>query len=236
MKKVLVGAPISDMHRYCFNEFLNAIKNLSYKDYDVLLLDNSKEMDFFNEIKDKVNVVKTKYLKRARDRVVRDHNILRKKVLKEGYDYLLILDQDVIPPKDIIERLLRHNKEVIAGLYFGHHILDDRSNRVMPFAWVFKERKGFWGKVRYLNDDEVWKPGLVKIAFAGGGCILISRKVLEKIRFRYSKNFSVWDDRWLGYDVYKNGFEMWLDNTVKCKHLYLERPFSWNEIRAKKED
>jgi len=31
--------------------------------------------------------------------------------------------------------------------------------------------------------------------------------------------------------VWANGFEFWLDNTVKCKHLYKGRPFDYWELK-----
>ena len=46
--KVLVGAPVCDLYEYCFDEFLDTIKGLNYDNYDILLVDNSKDDKFFN--------------------------------------------------------------------------------------------------------------------------------------------------------------------------------------------
>ena len=43
--RILVGAPVSDMYRYCQEEFLTAIKSFSYDNYDILLIDNSEKDD-----------------------------------------------------------------------------------------------------------------------------------------------------------------------------------------------
>lgn len=236
--KVLVGCPTSSFHKYCINEFLKTVNNFSYNDYDLQLTDNSKSHSFFQELKEKkIPVIKTSWLKRARSRVTRDHNLLRKQALKNNYDFLFILDQDVLPPKNSIERLISHNKDIVYGLYFGHHILNDGRNEIMPFAWRFKEanKKDHWGKVRYLNPNEYKDTKLIDVAFCGGGCIMIRRNVLEKIKFRYSTNIDAWDDRWLGYDAHKNNFEVYLDPTVKCQHLYLDRPFVWQQLKEKGE-
>ena len=234
--KVLVGVPTSDFHRYCIDQFIKEVKNFSYKNYKLIFTDNSKTDSFYKELKNKnIEVIKTSYLTRARSRVTRDHNLFRKIMLKENYDFLFILDQDVIPPRDAIERLISHNKDIVYGLYFGHHILNDKSNKVMPFAWRFKTKKGHWGKVRYLNPDEYSNKNLIDVAFCGGGCIMIRRNVMEKIKFRYSKNIEAWDDRWLGFDSHKNNFHVYLDPTIKCQHLYLNRPFFWQDLKEKNE-
>ncbi|MBS3117732.1 glycosyltransferase family 2 protein [Candidatus Woesearchaeota archaeon] len=231
---VLVGAPVSELHEYCFEEFIDAITSFSYDNYDILLVDNSKADDFFNKIKQKnIPVVKLDYLEKMRDRVTQSHNLLRKEALDKRYDCLLVLDQDIIPPKDVIQKLTSHKKPVVCGLYFGHHTIETGENRIMPFAWKFKEekRQGHWGAVRYINPDEVWNPQLLEIAFTGMGCVMISREVLEKIKFRYDPSIDAWDDRWLGYDAWANGFKVYLDNTAKCRHLYMKRPFDYHKIK-----
>ncbi len=231
MPKVLVGAPVSSMHAYCTKEFIQAIKSFEYPNYDILLVDNSKTDKFYNKIKGIVPAVRIDYELRARERVSKAHNLLRETALKGKYDYLFILDQDVIPPARAIDILVKRGKKAIAGLYFGNHTLPNGVNAVMPFAWKFTEKEKDWTKTRYLNESEVWQPGIIKIAFAGGGCILLHSDILEKIKFRYDPSIDAWDDRWLGYDIYDNGLEFYLDNTIKCKHLYLNRPFSWDEIK-----
>ena len=236
--KVLVGVPVSEMYDYCFKEFIEGLRALTYKNKEILLVDNSKDENYFKKFeKEGFKVIRIPYHQKTRERVTQAHNLLRKVVLEEKYDYLLNLDQDVIPPPDAIESLLRWNKPIVMGLYFGHHFVEQlNEQRIMPFAWIFTKREGHWGEVRYLNPDEVFEPGLIKIAYTGAGCMFIHRSVLEKIKFRYDDEIDAWDDRWFGFDAYKNGFEIYLDNTVKCKHLYVKRPFEWKDIKKNRED
>jgi len=120
MKKVLVAAPLCEWYDYCWDEFLNRVKELTYENYDLFFTENSSTNNFFGKVKAQgFDVIKTEHLHRIRDMVTRDHNIIRDKVLDGGYDYLLILDQDVIPPRDVIEKLMKHDKDIISGLYFG---------------------------------------------------------------------------------------------------------------------
>lgn len=231
MKKVLVAAPISEWYEHCYKDFAKMLMTLTYPNKGVFLVDNSEGMRFYLRVlADGFNVEKSEHLQSIRDMVTRDHNRIRQRVLDGGYDYLLILDCDVIPPKDVIERLMAHDKDVVSALYFGHHNING-TEKVMPFAWVFSKEVNDWNNTGYLIESEIWSPQLLKIAFAGMGCILIKRKVLEKVSFRYSKEMDAWDDRWLGVDVWANGFEYYLDSTVKCKHLYLGRKFNYQELK-----
>src|SRR3989344_8392157 len=93
--KVLVGVPVSDMHEYCFEEFLDSIKNFTYKNYDILLIENSEKDDFYEKIKNiGIEVLRLKGIEKIREKVMTAHNMLRERALEKGYDYLFILDQD----------------------------------------------------------------------------------------------------------------------------------------------
>lgn len=236
--KVLVGVPVSELYDYCFDEFIHGLKSLTYKNKDVLLIDTSRNENYYKRFeREGLKVIRIPYHRKTRERVTRAHNLLRKEVLEKGYDYLLNLDQDVIPPADAIERLSSHKKKIVMGLYFGHHFVEQlNEQRIMPFAWNFTENKNEFGDVRYINPEETFEPGLIKIAFTGAGCMFIHRSVLERIKFRYDDKYDAWDDRWFGFDAYEKGFTVYLDNTVKCRHLYIKRPFKWKDIKKNRED
>ena len=111
--KVLVGSPVSDLYDYCFDEFLQSRKSLTYRNCDIFFVDNSETETFSKKLEQhKLPFSKIEYLENARERMVVSRNLLRKKVLEEGYDFFLNLDQDIIPPRNIIERLLKNNKKI----------------------------------------------------------------------------------------------------------------------------
>ena len=115
--KILVGCPTSNHKEYSINEYLNGIKNLNYRNFDLILVDNSEDNNYFNKLKSLgINVIKGKYFESAKDRVINSRNILREYFLNNDYDYLLSLEQDVVPPSNVIEKLLEHNKEVTGAL------------------------------------------------------------------------------------------------------------------------
>ena len=114
--KVLVGSPVSKHHAYSTPQYLEAIKNLSYPDYDILLVDNSETEEWHNQVRESsgVKIVRHGYDKpTVKERMVACRNYLRSYALENGYDYFFDLDQDVIPPKDVIERLISHKKDFV---------------------------------------------------------------------------------------------------------------------------
>ena len=122
--KVLVGCPTSNYKEYCLKEYAEAVKSLTYPNYNILLIDNSKDDIYLKKINGiGLPAKKGPWFEGALKRIITSRNILREEILEKGYDYLLSLEQDVISPKDIIERLLRHKKQVISAIYFTHNVI-----------------------------------------------------------------------------------------------------------------
>ena len=216
--KVLVGCPTCDIYEYCLDEYIDAAKNLSYPNYDILIVDNSKTDEYKKKIQSKgIKCIKDKYIEPAVKRIVNSRNILREKAL--NYDYFLSLEQDVIPPKDIIEQLLKTNKKVISGITFSK-----LQGRILPLIW-----KENGEKIRFYKPEELEPRRIEKIRTAALGCILIHKEVLEKIEFRYEKNKECFDDMFFCNDLNQKNIPLYADTGLKCKHLIKNK--TWKNIQ-----
>jgi GT2 family glycosyltransferase len=221
--KILVGCPTSDHKAYCLKEYAEGLKRLTYKSHDVLIVDNSKSNAYSKKIRSLgLNVIKDKYAENARDRIISSRNIIREEAIKK-YDYLLSLEQDVIPPPDIIERLLKHKKEIITGVYFTYKI-ENGEKTITPLLWTSEG-----GELRNLTEDEAMEGKVKDVEAAGLGCILISKEALKKIKFRYDKRSASFDDMWFSKDAKDMGHKIFADTGIICKHL-IER-WGWNGIK-----
>lgn len=223
--KVLVGCPTSNHKNYALERYVQGVKALSYDNLDVLIVDNSKSDNYMKKIKRLgLPVVKGPYSDAARQRIIDSRNILRQKVLDEGYDYFLSLEQDVIPPTDVIQKLLSHNKKIVTGVYFSYQT-NNGVTLLVPLLW----KKANKDNARFVLGKEVSKPKLMEVCASGLGCILIHKSVLEKIKFRYDKGQGGFDDVWFGSDSSDAGFKLFADTAVKCKHLIMG--WSWDGIK-----
>lgn len=226
--KVLVGCPTSHHKEYCLEEYAKAVKNLTYKNYDIILVDNSEYDKYLGRIKKEgLQAIKGPYYEGARDRIVASRNILREKTIG-SYDYFLSLEQDVIPPKDIIERLLGHKKEIITGIYFANNVMPDGSTALIPLVYKLIDKKTL--SMNPLSESEVFKDQLMQVVSCGLGCVLIQKKVLEKISFRYDKSSPAFDDRWFCIDAYKLKIPIYVDTSIRCKHMIKDHQ-PWKGIK-----
>lgn len=218
--RVLVGCPTYEGKRYCLQKYIAGLKALTYPSKDLLLIDNSSTPQFSKEIAPLgIPAVHAGYdLKTSRDRIIHCRNILRKKVIEDGYDYFLSLEADVAPPPDVIEKLLAQNKDIVSAVvwYYSEY----QGKRIpAPLLWDF-DPQGDENHMVYVAKEELQKPQLKEIKACSLSCCLIHRSVLEKITFRYLGES--YDDVMFCTDARKLGYKIYVDTTVECTHYYMK--------------
>ena len=230
--RVLVGCPTSFHKEYALKQYAEIVKSLDYKNYDVLLIDNSPDDDYLSKIeKFGLSAIKGPYFEGALDRIITSRNILREYTINNNYDYLFSLEQDVLPNKDALSKLISHNKQVISGIYFVHNIIGNKRTlipQVFEVLYDYTNEEDL-PSMTPINEQEFLSNKLIKIVSCGLGCVLIHKNVLKEIKFRYRNK--VFDDRFFCIDLYKKNIPIYCDTRVKCKHLILNRPYSWDKIK-----
>ncbi len=240
---VLVASPTYDAMRYCFREFIDSLKAINFDKggFDILLMDNSKKEEFFNELKMEKGIIAlkddTKEDKNVR-RLVSSRNKILDYAILNNYEYVLMMDSDVIPPKEILRSLVECDKDIVSGLYFGEFSISGKIKE-LPVAWKlfseeeFNEMKRLkiapeYAKRRedirrHITDEEANSGALTEVFICSPGCMLLSRKVFEKIRYDFLEKG---DGILYGDDIAflemarKHGFKIWCNTKVKCRHLF----------------
>ena len=235
--RILIGCPTSYHKEYCLERYITGLKNIQYPNFDILLVDNSDNDEYYKKIQEyNIPAIKGPYFKSARERIIKSRNILREKVINEDYDYFFSLEQDVVPPPDVLLKLINHNKKVISCVYFLHNIIGDKSE-LTPQAFVLidhitnKNKEKKLPDMRPLNNNELSSNKLIKIISCGLGCVLIHKDILKEIEFRYDKETEAFDDRWFCIDLYNKNMPLFCDTGIMCMHYILNRPYSWSEIQ-----
>jgi len=239
--KILIATPTCNLYEYCLKEYAEVVKSLTYPNYDILIADNSPDDSYIEKLKSLgLKAVKTPHHQRARERIVTARNTLRQYALSNGYDYLLSLEQDVIPPKNVIEALLKTNQKIISGLYFNLNNQYEFPNLLagsigLPLAYKLfskeESKKPLKEQLlRRLTKEEVKEKKKILLRMAGLGCILIHRDVLEAIKFDYYPDLLASDDRHFSDKATEHKLPIILDTSVICRHLTSKKPFDWSNI------
>lgn len=159
--------------------------------------------------------------------IVRDRMVNQAQMM--GAKWLFMLDADVIPPPDVIPRLLAHKKEVVGGLYVRRHN--------PPFNEMLRFRTDGIVGLRPIMDGEYRDGELVECDALGTGCVLFDVEVFDRIRpFQMTINgqpargqYFLWTESRLpggmseDFSAFVNmrnqGIPVFCDTSLKCRHL-----------------
>jgi hypothetical protein len=243
-RKVLIGIPTYEGHAYCRDEFIENTIALAGSDHDVLVLWNGEgDPSKIFPATWKTQVINQSSKESGLDVLVRKHNIMSKRTISGGYSHLFLLESDVFPPTDTIDRLLKHDVDMVAAIYLirfeDHTVLNipdnemyrKKYNGTLAGKTVLAVRDQtapvIWGiegeAVRFWEIEDMMKQrGLVRIFATGVGSSLIKRKVLMDISWKIPPEDlgRHCDDFPFYYEAYHKGYELFADTDILCQHRH----------------
>ncbi|MFA6501437.1 MAG: hypothetical protein WCT85_01485 [Parachlamydiales bacterium] len=215
--KVLLACPLSIYKDYVIPDWLNFIQTLTYPNYDIFLVDNSHDPSYHKKLRKMgFDVEYVKPEGESRFYMAECDEIIRNKVLYEGYDYLMRIECDVFTPRNIIEVLMNWQTEVISAPYFMNLGPDSK----MLYHTINFE-KGLFAKARNLTFLESFlkTTGDVELIYGCGiGATLIQADILNKIHFRVEKNNAGFSDSFFYIDLINNGIINYVDTSIVTHH------------------
>ena len=128
-------------------------------------------------------------------------------------EWLMWIDDDVVPPMDAIDTLLKTGKQCISGLY---HYKYEPYSPVWYRHPVWSKRKGM------MTYEQIWNPPsdeVIEIASSGLGCMIVHRDVLKKIEQPAFALTEKAEDHGFTRRVREAGFKIYGHSGVQCTHL-----------------
>ena len=197
--KILVAIPYHKEKKYCLENLLAKVENLTFENKDVVMRWDLGEYGGIDNVK-------------------KQREYFRNLALKGDYTHLYFLGADTMPPDDVLEKLLSHNKDIVGGVYWGRHDAHN-GNPEGAVAWIHNKTEGFQNRIFKQEDSLVVADGM------GMDCVLISREVLEQISWMsWIQN----DDDYPFYDRAKElGYKINIDTGVQCKHFFAKDSYTY---------
>jgi len=139
-------------------------------------------------------------------------NTIVKDFLKSSNDYLLMIDDDVVPDRNPLELIgLRRKIITCPCVIFQYKNL-----------WnIYRtDKKGYWIPVDITKE----KNDLIEVDATGTGCILLDRGVLQEIKNPFERKFNSDGIETMGLDLYfsqkakEKGYKIFASLLHKCSH------------------
>lgn len=146
-----------------------------------------------------------------------------KMALESGCDYLYMIDDDMICPDDLFEKLYKHDKDIVAPLAFT------RNYPHKPVMYASIDGYDPVARKEYFRNTVIQKyprNQLVEVDAVGFGAALIKTWVLRALKEKHNGS-SQWfmstcgtgEDIYFCYQAKKIGARVFMDTATKLGHL-----------------
>lgn len=185
---------------------LQVLSHYQIKDYDGLTFDYPEGIEF----KFYHATIGRTLTPIARERIA-EH------AMEEKMDYVLFIDDDMICPSDLFERLYKHQKDIVGALAFTRYSPHKPVIFNLTEGYDEVEKKEYYISTIYYNYP---KNTLVECDAVGFGAVLINCKVFEKMgKPWFVMNNGAGEDVGFCFEAKKLGFKVFMDTATKLGHL-----------------
>ena len=223
---ILLAAPTFHEKLYCWQEYLEAIKSNGIK--HMLFVDTSPP-DKGIPVPEKADVIRLFGMRRrlnSREVLAYAYSVIFSYAQGYGYDYLWIVETDIIVQPDTLRKLLRdvlQTQGIVSALSFRQEgrpqaYYDQR-------LWKARGRDGLWRIIRQPLPKEDLK-GLKKVKAVSFGCLLIPKHLYQYLHAEWSSQHYNHPDGFFFERLAEEGVDVYVDCDIRVKHL--QRP--WKEV------
>ncbi|OGM05223.1 hypothetical protein A2715_04690 [Candidatus Woesebacteria bacterium RIFCSPHIGHO2_01_FULL_39_32] len=216
-------------------ECLESINRLSVVGYQlsVVVVDNASSDDSIEKIQN--DKLKFKIIENKENLgFAGGNNVGIKYAIKNGADYVMVLNNDTIVHPDLVLRIIeatkKHSNFGVASpkIYFEREFefhkeryKKDDLGKVIWYAGGQIDWDNVYGKTRGVDEvDKGRYDEVEETDFATGTCMFLSRKALEKVGLFDEKYFMYYEDTDLSLRIKKAGFKV----------LYIPKAVVWHKV------
>jgi len=253
-KRVLIGTPVKQKPEI-LKEFLQSLEELHYERYtaDYCFIDDNDNpessqilTDFLGRHPENCTLIRngaapseeyicneqTHYWSEAiiwKVAAFKDHII--EYALYKNYDYLFLIDSDIVLNPKTLDHLVTLEKDIISNIFWTQWHPESPK---LPQVWYYDEYKQYYlhSPRESISQEEGLKrmqafvnlmatPGTYEVGGLGA-CTLISKNALEEgINFKKIKNITFWgEDRHFCVRAAALGIPLFVDTHYPAFHIY----------------
>ncbi len=197
-------------------ECLHSLKNLTYSNVKIILIDNGSTDDSVEAIR---SAFPDLQCIEAGENLgfAGGNNLGIKHALKYAPDYLLLLNNDTIVAPDLIDAFLKSTPD--AAILGAKLYLYSKPDTFDHLGGKWQKKTASFELIgnRVLDDGVSWEKSL-ELDYACGAALFIQRAVIESIGLLEAKFFLIWEESDFCFRAKKAGFKVKLCPNAKVWH------------------
>lgn len=214
-------------------ECLESLKKITYKNYKVIVVDNASKNDEINVLK-KLFANNVHYIQNnCNNGFSAGNNLGIKFALLHDADYILLLNNDTTVESNFLTELVKTAEN------------NESNGIVTPKIVTYNDHKKIWfaggkiywltgdaGHVGYNEIDNEKHNVITNTDFASGCCLLISKKVFDKIGFFDEKYFLYYEDTDFSFRSKNSGFKIIYNPKAVIYHKEISATDSFSKTKS----
>lgn len=197
------------------NDCIKTIKEISYKNYEIIVVDNNSIDNSVRKLRDEypeVKIIETG----ENTGVARGNNIGIKHALENGCEYVLLLNNDTEVDSEILSNMMKKTPEykmVTCKMYYYNP-----NNMIWCAGGKIDWKKAITIHFGENQLDSSFKDSSKEVEYTPTCCLLIHKSVFEKVGLMDEKYFMYYDDTDFIVRANRAGFKIWYESTARLWH------------------
>ncbi|HCI54844.1 MAG TPA: hypothetical protein DFI01_02845, partial [Bacteroidales bacterium] len=179
LNNILIAVNTYDGHQYCREDFVKNLKEIQkYSGADVAIFYNGRQMPWGfdgwpivyyepSEFDNGISILCAK------------NNQMRDYFLNGKWSHMLMLESDIIPPIDVVNRLYSYHKDTVTAMYFIKTLMKDMVNMPIESTWN-------------VLDNETMQTKIITIP-KGDNIMVIAQKFIPAIWGFFDGKSRIWE-------------------------------------------
>ena len=212
-----IAVIIINWKKYDFtSKCIDSVLNSSHKNLRIILIDNESQCDFSDEINknDKIYIIKNK----NNEGFARSNNQGIKYSIKNGFDYVLLLNNDTKINNNLIELLLKQattlNQKIVQPL-----ILNYDGTKIWNAGGTINNIFGTFQTHKKGENFKNFKSNMNFTDWFTGCCVLIKSEVFTDIGYFDERFFAYYEDVDFSIRLKSKGYSVAMMNDSYLKHI-----------------
>lgn len=201
--------------RKYLKDCLSSLVSQTYENYSVIVCDNASTDDSIEYVKR--DFPSTIIIQNKENLgFAKGNNVAIKFALKQGADYVFLLNNDTISEKDLIEKLIKAARASNKIGIVGPKILDIGNTSLVHEIGLTCDIFGFPIAVR---EEESGEQTISEVFYVSGCAMLIKQEVLNKVGLFDEEYFMFAEDLDLCWRAQLTGYLVLVDRTARMYHV-----------------